>query len=176
MSINIFLKSSAIILLTGSKVSFYHQFPVLLRIRDDRILYSEWYMQRLAIILMYLIGYNYFHGKPRWTLPALIERLRIPKGAVQDILEGLEKKGLILRVDTDKTFVPARDIETIRLSEIVHSVKGEFHVSYSPLKDFVALPGMEKIMSDMENSINDILSKETLKGLITSHMHDIKNN
>jgi len=29
-------------------------------------------------------------------------------------------------------------------------------------------------MSDMENSINDILSKETLKGLITSHMHEIE--
>ena len=44
----------------------------------------------------------------------------------------------------------------------------------SPLKDFVALPGIEKIMKEMENSINDILSKETLKGLIDSHMHDIK--
>src|SRR3972149_3974639 len=124
-----------LILLTGSKVSFYHQFPVLLNMRDERILYSEWYMQRIAIILMYLIGYNYFHDKPRWTLPALMEHLRIPKGAVQDILEGLEKKGLILRVDTDKTFVPARDIETIRLSEIVHSVRGDFQVAYSPLKE-----------------------------------------
>jgi len=130
----------------------------------------------LAIILMYLIGYNYFHDKPRWTLPALIERLQIPKSAVQDILEGLEKKGLILRVETDKTFVPSRDIETIRLSDIVNSVRGESQVAYSPLKDFAALPGIEKIMSDMENSINDILSKETLKELITSHMHDIKNN
>jgi membrane protein len=172
----IWLYYNWLILLTGSKVSFYHQFPVLLNIRDDRILYSEWYMQRLAIILMYLIGYNYFHDKPRWALPALIERLRIPKAAVQDTLKDLEKKGLILRIDTDKTFVPSRDIDTIRLSEIVHSVKGESQVAYSPLKDFVALPGIEKIMSDMENSINDILSKETLKGLITSHMHDIKDN
>ena len=170
----IWLYYNWLILLIGSKVSFYHQFPVLLNIRDERILYSEWYMQRLAIILMYLIGYNYFHDKPRWTLPALIERLRIPKGAVQDILEGLEKNGLILMVDTDKTFVPSRDIDTIKLSEIVNSVRGEFQVAYSPLKDFVALPGIEEIMSDMENSINDILSKETLKGLITSHMHDIK--
>jgi hypothetical protein len=56
------------------------------------------------------------------------------------------------------------------------SVRGDSQVAYSPLKDFVALPGMEKIMSDMENSIDDILSKETLKELITSHMHDIKNN
>ena len=90
------------------------------------------------------------------------------------LFEGLEKKGLILRVDTDKTFVPSRDIETIRLSEIVNSVSGDFQGAHSPLKDFAALPGIEKIMKDMENSINDVLSKETLKELITSHMHDIK--
>jgi membrane protein len=170
----IWLYYNWLILLTGSKISFYHQFPVLLRIRDDRMVYSEWYIQRLAIILMYLIGYNYFYGKPRWTLPALMERLQIPKAAVQDILEGLENKGLILRVDTDKTFVPSRDIETIRLSEIVNSIRGDFQGAHSPLKDFAALPGIEKIMGEMENSINDILSKETLKELITSHMHDIK--
>jgi membrane protein len=169
----IWLYYNWLILLTGSKVSFYHQFPVLLSIRDDRMVYSEWYMQRIAIILMYLIGYNYFHGKPGWTLPALMERLQIPKVAVQDILEGLEKKGLILRVDTDKTFVPSRDLETIRLSEIVNSVRGDFQGAHSPLKDFAALPGIEKIMKEMENSINDVLSKETLKELITSHMHDI---
>jgi membrane protein len=163
-----------VILLTGVKVSFYHQFPVLLNMRDDRMVYSEWYMQRIAIILMYLIGYNYFHGKPRWTLPTLMERLQIPKAAVQDILEGLENKGLILRVDTDKTFVPSRDIETIRLSEIVNSVRGDFQGAHSPLKDFVALPGIEKIMKEMENSINDVLSKETLKELIASYMHNIK--
>ena len=57
-----------------------------------------------------------------------------------------------------------------------NSVRGEFQVAYSPLKDFTALPGIEKIMKEMENSINDILSKETLKGLITSHMHNIKDN
>ena len=54
------------------------------------------------------------------------------------------------------------------------SVRGESQVAYSPLKDFVALPEMEKIMKEMETSINDILSKETLKGLITSHLHDIE--
>ena len=170
----IWLYYNWLILLTGSKISFYHQFPALLRIRDDRILHSEWYMQRIAIILMYLIGYNYFHGKPRWTLPAIMERLQIPKATVQDILEGLEKKGLILSVDTDNTFVPARDIDNIKLSEIVNSVRGDFQGAYSPLKDFAALPRIEKIIGDMENSINDILSKETLKGLITSHMHNIK--
>jgi len=165
----IWLYYNWLILLTGAKVSFYHQFSVLLHLRDDRIIYNERHMQRLAIMLMYLIGYNYFHNKPRWTLHALVKRLRIPKSVTQDTLESLEKSGLLLRVEDDNTFVPARDIETITLSEVVQSVRGEFQSVYFPMKDFTAVPDIEKIMIDMENAVDSVLSKETLKGLIASH-------
>lgn len=168
----IWLYYNWVIVLTGVKVSFYHQFPVLLNMRDDRIIYGEWYMQRLAIIVMYIVGYDYFHGQRRWTLPALIKRLRIPKGVVQDIMEGLEKSGLILRVDSDKTFVPARDIETITLSEIVNSVRDKFQGARSPLNDFVSIPGIENIMSELENTINNTLSTKTLKELVVSPTPD----
>jgi membrane protein len=168
----IWLYYNWVIVLTGVKVSFYHQFPVLLNIRDDRIIYGQRYMQRLAIIVMYIVGSDYFHGQHRWTLPALIKRLRIPKGVVQDIMEGLEKSGLILRIDSDNTFVPARDIETITLSDIVNSVRDKFQGAYSPLNDFMSIPGIEKIMLEVENTINSTLSKETLKELVVSHIPD----
>lgn len=87
----------------------------------------------------------------------------------QDILESLEKSGLLLRVEHDNTFVPARDIETITLSEVVRSVRGEFQGAYLPLKDFTAVPAIEKIIGDMENAIDSALSKETVKGLVSSH-------
>lgn len=165
----IWLYYNWLILLTGAKVSFYHQFSVLLHLRDDRIIYSERNMQRLAILLMYLIGYNYFHNKPRWTLQALVKRLRIPKSVTQETLEFLVKSGLLLKVEHDNTFVPARDIETITLSEVVHSVRGEFQGVYFPMKDFTAVPDIEKIMIDMGNAVDSVLSKETLKGLVSSH-------
>lgn len=170
----IWLYYNWIILLTGAKISFYHQFPILLHMRDDRIIYGEGHMRRLAITLMYIIGYDYFHGQQRWTLSDLIERLRVPKDVVQDVLEALEKSGLILRVDSDKTFVPARDIETITLGEIVDSVRGRFHEAYSPFNDFMSIPGIEKIMSEVQDAIDKTLSKETLKELITSHLSDNK--
>ena len=162
----IWLYFNWLILLTGAKISFYHQFPALLRIRDDRILYGEWYIQRLAIIVMYTIGYDYFHGQRRWTFPVLVERFRIPKGVVQSVLGALEKSGLLLRVDSDKTFVPARDIETITLREIVDSVRDEFHGGYMPLNDSPAFTGIEKIMSDLQNAVDNTLSQKTLKELI----------
>jgi membrane protein len=170
----IWLYYNWVIILTGVKVSFYHQFPLLLNMRDDRIIYGEWYMQRLAIMVMYIIGYDYFHGKHRWTLPSLIERLRTPKGVVQDVLEALKESGLILRVDSDNTFVPARDIETITLSDIVDCVRDKFQGAYSPLNDFMSIPGIEKIMHEVENTINNTLSKKTLKELVISHIPDNK--
>ena len=168
----IWLYCNWLILLTGAKVSFYRQFPVLLRIRDDRLLYTEWYMQRLAIILMHLIGYNYYHGKSTWTLPDLIERLRIPKGVVQAVLGALEKSGLLLRVDSDKSFVPSRDIETITLSQIVDSVRDEFRGVHVSLNDSLSIPSIEKILSDVQNAIDNTLSPKTLKELVASYIPD----
>jgi membrane protein len=170
----IWLYYNWVILLTGAKISFYRQFPVLLRMRDDRLIYGEWYMQRLAVRVMYVIGYDYLQGQRRLTLPALMELLRIPKSVIQGIIGALERNRLILRIDPDKSFVPARDIETITLGEIVNSVKAEFPVAHSPLNDFVSIPEIEKIMSEVEDAINNTLSKETLKELVTSHAPDNK--
>jgi len=170
----IWLYYNWVIILTGVKVSFYHQFPVLLNMRDDRIIYGEWYMQRLAIIVMYIIAYDFFHGEHRLTLPSLIERLRTPKGVVLHVLEALNESGLILRVDSENTFVPARDIETITLSEIVNSVRDKSQGAYSPLNDFMSIPGIEKIMHEAENVINTTLFKKTLKELVVSHISDNK--
>lgn len=163
-----------LILLTGAKVSFYHQFPVLLRMRDDRMLWSERNMQRLAIILMYLIGYNYLHAKPSWTLPALMERLRIPKEAVQNVLEALEKSGLLLRVVQDSTFVPARDIGAITLREVAESLRGDSERPYLRLKDIAALPRIDRILKDMETAADSVVSTETVQGLVTADMPEVK--
>lgn len=168
----IWLYYNWLILLTGAKVSFYHQFPILLRLRNDRIVYGEWYTQRLAIILMHLIGYNYYYGKPAWNLPNLIARLRIPKGVVQAVLGALEESGLVLRVDSDKTFVPARDIEAITLGQIIESIRDGFRGVNVPLNDSLSIPGIEEIMSDMQNAIDNALSPKTLKELVTSYIPD----
>jgi DNA-binding IscR family transcriptional regulator len=70
--------------------------------------------------------------------------------------------------------VPARDIETITLSEISGSVRDEFQDIYSALNDFISIPGIEKILSEVQNAIDNTLSKETLKDLVTSRTRENK--
>ncbi|HMK48772.1 MAG TPA: YihY/virulence factor BrkB family protein, partial [Thermodesulfovibrionales bacterium] len=116
----IWLYYNWIIMLTGAKVSFYHQFPVLASLRDDRTVCRDWYRRRLSLTLMYLIGYNYHFNKPLWTLSSLIYFLRIPKDILQDILDAFERRGLIRSVNPDKSYLPARDIGSITIREVIH--------------------------------------------------------
>jgi DNA-binding IscR family transcriptional regulator len=122
--------------------------------------------------MMYLIGYNYFHTRPLWTLSSLIAFLRIPKDVLQGVLEDLEMRGLILRVDPDKTYVPARDIGTITLGDIIYGRRDEIRNVYSLPKEYMDIPGIEKIMSEMESTVEGTLSKTTIKALITSAVPD----
>jgi membrane protein len=163
----IWLYYNWIILLVGVKVSFYHQFPALLVMRNDRTLYGEWYMQRLALVLMYLIGYNFSRNKPRWTLPALTERLCVPMAAFQHILEALERNGLILRTEPDRTFVPGRDVGTITLAEVVRCIRGEVQDRDLLRTDCAAFAGIERVISNMEDVLERTLSAETVKDLVS---------
>jgi DNA-binding IscR family transcriptional regulator len=106
---------------------------------------------------------DYFFTEKLWQIKA------DPSNKFKNILESLEKSGLLLKVEHDNTFVPARDIETITLGEVVRSVRGEFQGAYLPLKDFTSIPDIEKIMADMENAVDSTLSKETVKGLVALH-------
>jgi membrane protein len=170
----IWLYYNWIIMLTGVKVSFYHQFPVLVSLRDESIICREWYARRLSVTLMYLIGYSYFFSRPLWTLSSLIDLLRIPKDVLQDILGVLEKRGLILRVDPAGTYVPARDVGAITLREVILSGKDEIRNMYSLPKEYMDIPGIEKIMNGMENTVEDTLSKTTIKELIMADVPGIE--
>ena len=168
----IWLYYNWLILLIGIKVAFYHQFPMVLRMRDDRILCSGRFMSELAILIMYHIGYNFHYGKPLWTLRTLLERVRIPKNAVQDVLEALENGKLILKAEADSTFAPARDIGTITLNEVVKNAGDEFGGVSLLREDLAGIPGIESIMSEAEGAVDDILSRATVRGLVVSKDHE----
>ena len=163
----IWLYYNWVILLTGDKVSFYHQFPALLAIRDDRALYSEWHLQRLALALMCLVGHNYARGQQRWTLQALTARLRVPMAALKETLGALEDSGLVLRTESDGTIVPGRDIGTITLTEVVRSVEGHIQKKDLLWEGCSEFSGIGRVMAEAESAVDRILSAETVKGLIS---------
>ncbi|HET6514837.1 MAG TPA: hypothetical protein VFG09_06710, partial [Thermodesulfovibrionales bacterium] len=158
------------ILLVGARVSFYHQYPRLLDFRKESLRLSTRQREKLAMLIMFLIGYNFYYNKGPWKLDSLLSRLVLPPDMVQDMLFLLEKKGLIFSMgDERQAYLPAKDIETISLREIFDSVRTEGEDSLLLDAKSLTLPEIEDIMKCADDSLAASLGKTTIKDLVLSH-------
>ncbi len=161
----IWLYLSWLILLVGAKISFYHQYPQILRIKKGFLISSNRFKEGLSLLVLFLIGYNYYHNKPYFTLDSLIEYLGFPLKPLQDALELLEKKGFIIKTgDEPGSYLPAKDLEKIALKEVFKSVRGE---DGSLMEGgFLSVPEIEEIMRRIDRAIEETMGDTTLKDLI----------
>jgi membrane protein len=159
---------SWLILLFGAKVAFYHQYPHFLHVNKDAILLSNRLEEKLALIIMSLIGNSHYYGREKWGLESLLARLKLPLEPVQEILDRLESRGLILvTCDEPLRYLPARDIETIELLDVVSAVRlAESGVTEAGER-YLSLPGVDEVSREVDGAIGGALRGKTVKDLLT---------
>ena len=159
-----------LIVLVGAKVSFYHQYPQALSIKGGVLLLSNRLKEKLSILIMFLIGYNFYHNKSPWNLDSLVERLELPIEPVQNVLCTLQRRGLIMETGDDPpSYLPSKDIETISLKEILDSVRAPEEDSRAIEEKFISTAEVDKIIKTMDESIAEALKNKTIKSLIISN-------
>ena len=163
----IWLYLSWLILLVGAEVSFYHQYPQFLTVKKETLLLSNRLKERLAILVMFLIGDNFYHNRKPWNLDSLLNQLNFPLEPVQDVLTALENHGFLLETGDDPpAFLPAKDLENIKLRELLSSVRIAEESSYAIEDKFMLNSEVDLIMQKVDSAIDDALAEETLKSLI----------
>ncbi len=166
----IWLYLNWLILLVGAEISFCHQNLNFLTLKKEAFHLSNRLKEKLSFLIMFLVSYNYYHNKDRWTLDSLVDRLRLPEGTIQNTLAQLENKRLIIETrDDPPTYLPARDIETIKLKEILHSARVSEQESHS----IENIPEIDTIIKRIDKAIEDALGEETVKSLVLSCKEDI---
>jgi membrane protein len=165
----IWLYLSWLILLVGAEVSFYHQYPQFLTVKKETLLLSNRLKERLAILVMFLIGDNLYHNRKPWNLDSLLNQLNFPLEPVQDVLTALEDHGFLLQTGDDPpAFLPAKDLENIKLREILSSVRIAEEASYAIEDKFMLNSEVDLIMQKVDSAIDDALADKTLKSLIVN--------
>jgi membrane protein len=169
----IWIYLSWLILLFGAQVAFYHQYPHFLNVRKEDILLSNRLEEKLALVIMFLVGGSYYRDERHWDLDSLLDRLKLPIEPVQDVLGRLEKRGLLLLgCDEPPGYLPARDIETITLGEVIGAVRCS-EGSASVVEDrFLSLPGVDEVARRMDDAIGDALGEQTVKDLVLAGMRE----
>jgi len=119
----IWLYYSWLILLVGAKISFFHQHPTLLVMRNESALCSQRLRERTALAVMYLIGLHYYHNRPRWTHGKLVRTIQLPLAHLQEILDLLVARDILLQLADDQSYMPTRDLDTITVADIITTMR-----------------------------------------------------
>jgi membrane protein len=118
---------------------------------------------------MYFIGYNYYHNEKYWTLEALVDRLELPIDPVDDVLTLLEQNSLIIETaDDPPAYIPARDIETISLKELLNAVRVAEKEALLIEDRLVSIPEVDGVIGTLGNAFDETLGERTLKDIVRS--------
>ena len=165
----IWLYLSWLILLIGATISFCHQNLRFLTLEKEAFNLSARLKEKLSVLIMFLIGYNFYHDKERWTLDTLVDYLGLPPEPVQNTLRKLIGNKLIIEtIDDSPSYLPARDIETIKLKEVLDTARNNNGVSNAIVKRLSAITEVDAVLERVDSSIENALDEETVKSLVLS--------
>ena len=162
----IWLYINWLILLIGAQIAYCHQNLKTLDLGRTIFQLSSKVKEKMAFLVMYLIGYNFYHNEEKWTFDSLVNYLGLPQESVDTTLSELKDKNLILEVGDDPTFyLPAKDMEVITLAEIIDAARTNRE---TPLLEnrYLANPEIDQITEHIDDAIHGALGEMTLKDLV----------
>jgi len=164
LSALVWIYLSWLILLIGAQLSFYVQNPRYLRAGQEPVRLTSCLRERLALTVMLLIARSFVAGSPAWRLRALAERLEVPGSALATVIESLEKAGLVTTTE-DEDVLPARDLESIGLHDILNAVRDERQYETWLLWRARTEPDADAIAGNIESAIREQTAGHTLREL-----------
>lgn len=121
----IWLHLSWLILLLGSSIAFYRQYPeYLLAAGREGVALSHEQDERLGLAVMFAIVREWYAGVKPPDRDALARKLKVPVHPVDRALGALESAGLItLAGDEAVGYLPARPPERISVKQVLDAVR-----------------------------------------------------
>jgi membrane protein len=152
-----------LILLVGAQLSFYVQNRNYLRLGLTELRLSAVQRETLTLKVMYLIGRSYHDGKTRWSVDSIAHELGMPGIAISRIVNALEGAHLLTLAD-DERLLPARDLGSISIQEIMDIARNEKAGQVAPRN--LKLPAVDAIAGTMDAAWRKSCGEMTLRDLI----------
>ena len=164
----IWMYLSWLILLVGSQIAFFVQFPKYMTMNRVRFILSSRLREQLALQLMYLVAYNHHHDRPPWNLDQFAEYLNIPGEPVHRMVRVLVDAGYLIEISDDDPpiYLPLHDIDTTRLVDLLKDIRVAGESRFLSLKQLTPVQPVEQLMSGLQVSSETALGERTLKSLV----------
>jgi membrane protein len=160
----IWIYLSWLILLIGAQLSFYVQNPRYLRVGLGHVRLTSALRERLAFTVMLLLARKFVAGEPPCRLRELAEELEIPGSALASVTRSLERAGLVTLTE-DEELIPARDLESIQLTDVLNAVRDERQYETWLLWRARTEPVADEVANSVEVGMRERIAGMTLREL-----------
>lgn len=162
----IWLYITWLILLIGCSIAFYHQNPAQQNLASREINLSSREKETMALNIMVLIGKHYHAHKAAWSIDALALRMKVSSQACLKIVNQLVDKNLLKETtEIPVTYLPAYDLETISLHDIILSVRCSGENKNHVLEMIETEDKVKQLQKEIDASIETLLTDKSLKDL-----------
>jgi hypothetical protein len=126
--------------------------------------------ERLAIQIMYLVAYNFYHNGSPWSLDALVERLDLPAEPVHRVVSILVEYGYLVEVTggDPPVYLPAHAIETMRLSDMLANVRQAGESRFLNNQQLKPISIADQVILELEGVCRETMGGRTLKDLVVA--------
>ena len=157
---------SWLILLVGSSVAFYRQYPEYLMAKSRSVVLNNRERENIALNVLVVIGENYYAEKPPLTIEDVVDRLVCARQPIEHSLGCFEAAGIIRRVESVKqAYLPALPLENLTVADAYAAIRNSYAVT-SSIKTIGNNNVVDSIMQRIENSIQHELGGLTVKELV----------
>ena len=162
----IWLYVSWLILLTGCSIAFYVQRPEQRNLQSRILRLSNRMKEKLALMIMALIGQHYYQQREAWTLDKLSRQMKVGSEPCGMIINMLEDAGLLIRTaDDPPAYLPGHALETLQLQAIVDVVREAGETAYLSPDKLPTADKVDALYQGIETAIDSALEGRTLRDL-----------
>lgn len=155
------------ILLLGAQIAFYFQNPRYITVNQVQLVLSNRLKERLALDVMCLIGSHHYYNRRPWTLDGLAAHLDLPPDPVEQLLVFLHGAGFLERTASEpRAYLPARDIETIHVDQLLTAVREAGETDLLRLKRVTSIEPVDEVVNRMQAAVAEELGELSVRDLV----------
>ncbi|MGB7930755.1 MAG: YihY/virulence factor BrkB family protein [Gammaproteobacteria bacterium] len=164
----IWLYMNWLILLVGSQIAFFVQYPKFMTLNREQLVLSNRLRERLAIQIMYLVACDYYHDRSPWSLEALVEKLDLPRESVQRVVSILVEYGYLAEVAGEvlPVYLPEHAIENMRLADMLADVRRAGENRFLNSQQLKPIRIADRVLLECEAVCRETTGDRTIKDLV----------
>lgn len=163
----IWLYLSWLILLLGSQVAYYYQYPEQIRLSNQRLPLSGRFREQMGLLVMYWIAHRFVHdGKPL-SIEELSQLLQMPGDRIGESLQLLQDKGLLLESGNEPPeYLLLHDPASLRVSDLLNKMRQPDEEQAMMESRVASVTAVDALMENMEQGVREHLNQLTLRELV----------